>query len=79
MTARSSCCDKQDWQGVRDLGHAKGFDFDLGRCRNCGADLMAIGYADRPTVHVIGRDEAQRFRSLEGAELAKALRNWAGE
>ncbi|MCW5966750.1 MAG: hypothetical protein KIT83_22110 [Bryobacterales bacterium] len=32
------------WTPVADLGHAAGFDFDLGRCANCSRWVMAVFY-----------------------------------
>ena len=76
----STCCNDQEWTPVADFGHAAGFDFDLGRCGRCGAYPLAVAYADWPTVHVIGEEEALAFLKLEGTpELRKALRRWVGE
>ncbi len=80
VMARSDCCSDQEWTHVADFGHTAGFDFDLGRCANCGAYLLAVAYADRPTIHVIGKSEAESFLRLDGTpELKKALRRWVGE
>ncbi len=78
--ARSTCCSDQEWSGVADFGHTAGFDFDLGRCANCRSYLLSVAYAYRPTVHVIGEREAEKFLVLDGTpELRKALKRWVGE
>lgn len=76
----AACCGDQEWTAVADLGHTAGFDFDLGRCANCGTDLLSVAYADRPTVHVIEPHVAGGFLRQKGApELRQALRRWVGE
>lgn len=72
------CCDNMQWTPVADFGHTGGFDFDLGRCAACGRYLMAVGYADVPTINVIDDAEAERFLELQQTGgLAAALRKWA--
>ncbi len=74
------CCGDQEWTHVADFGHTAGFDFDLGRCANCGAYLLEVAYAYWPTIHVIEKPEAESFLRLDGTpELRKALRRWVGE
>ena len=66
------------WTPVADFGHTGGFDFDLGRCARCTRYLMAIAYADVPTIHVLDDAEAERFLELEKTGgLNAALRKWA--
>ncbi len=76
----ADCCNDQKWTGVADFGHTAGFDFDLGRCASCGAYLLSVAYAERPTVHPIEAREAEVFLRLQGKpELRQALKRWVGE
>lgn len=71
------CCAEQDWTALADLGHAAGADFDLGRCRSCGAHLMAVFYVASTTYVVISKEQAEGFLALQGTpELKKALKAW---
>ena len=72
-----TCCSKQEWEPVADLGHTAGVDFDLGRCKNCGTYLMAVFYVNSVTHNVLSKQAAERFLGLQGSEkLKKALRRW---
>lgn len=76
----STCCDSKEWIGVADFDRAAGFDFYLGRCANCSSYLLSVSYADWPTLHVLGKQEAEEFLRLKGTPmLRKALRRWVGE
>ena len=72
-----TCCSKQEWEPVADLGHTAGVDFDLGRCKNCGTYLMAVFYVNSITYNVLSKQEAERFLKLQGSpELKKSLKRW---
>ena len=43
-TVKHSSCDNLVWEVVADFDCAVGFDFDPGRCANCGAYVMVVFY-----------------------------------
>jgi hypothetical protein len=78
--AAPACCGGLTWAPVADLGHASGFDFDLGRCNVCGSYLICIAYAASGTYHRIPDERANYYLSLlndDPARLRAVLRKWA--
>ena len=73
-----TCCIRASWVAERDLGSARGFEFDLGRCERCGTPWMkaycvassAGGYEP------ISREEAGELKRLPPEELRAAIRRW---
>jgi hypothetical protein len=77
-----TCCKGSSWVLERDLGHAKGFEYLLGRCSRCGAPSMSVfcvasgisGY-ERVTP-----DDVEAIRSIpDGPELKEFVRRWGNE
>lgn len=76
---RPACCADSSWVAERDLGSARGFEFDLGRCERCGTPWMRAwcmassigGYEP------ISRAEADELKALAwGPELTARIRAW---
>lgn len=37
-----TCCQDSSWVFERDLGHAEGFEYLMGKCNRCGAPWMNV-------------------------------------
>ena len=73
-----TCCATAKWVAERDLGHARGFEFDLGRCERCGTPWM-YAYCVASSMggyEPISREEAGKLKGLAQAELAAEVRAW---
>jgi hypothetical protein len=63
----------------RDLGHAEGFEYLIGRCRSCGAPWMSVfcvasGIA---AYERVSPADVEAIRSLEnGTALKDFMRRW---
>ena len=74
-----TCCEKSSWVPARDLGHAAGFEYILGRCDRCGSHWMnvfcvASGITGFERVSL---PDVERIKSVpDGPELKAFMRNW---
>jgi hypothetical protein len=77
-----SCCSHPMFGLVEELGHAESVDFDLVQCATCHAYCLrqwSEHAPDRTFYDRLTRDEAQRFRQLQGRERKALLRAWFNE
>lgn len=73
------CCANASWVAERDLGGARGFEFDLGRCGRCGTPWMRAWCvaSSRGGYEPIARAEADQLKALApGPELTARVRAW---
>jgi hypothetical protein len=74
-----TCCKDSSWELERDLGHADGFEYLLGKCRQCGTPWMnvfcvATGISGYEPVTA---GDAERMNSIaDGPELKEFVRDW---
>jgi hypothetical protein len=72
------CCPRFAWEPVADLGHTDGFDFDLGRCRGCGALVMHLwsDHAPESNYQRVEPAEADAWLKADAAVRKRLLREW---
>jgi hypothetical protein len=73
------CCAKASWVADRDLDGARGFEFDLGHCEQCGTPWMWAWCvaSSMGGYEPIGREEADYLRTAPpGPELTARVRAW---
>ncbi len=77
-----TCCKDSSWAHERDLGHAEGFEYLLGKCRRCGVPWMNVfcvatgitGY-ERATP-----SDVEAIQSIpDGPELKEFMRRWGNK
>ncbi len=75
-----SCCEESSWVPERDLDHAAGFEYVLGKCRHCGMPWMSvfcvasgIGGYERVTPTDVEAINALR----DAGERKEFMRGWA--
>jgi hypothetical protein len=77
-----TCCKNSSWVLERDLGHAEGFEYLLGKFSRCGAPWMNVfcvasgitGY-ERVTL-----SDVEAIQSIpESPELKEFVRRWGNE
>ena len=77
-----SCCKDSSWAFERDLGHAEGFEYAIGKCSRCGAPWMSVfcvasGVA---AYERVTSADVETIRSLEnGTALKDFMRRWGEE
>ena len=77
-----TCCKDSSWVLERDLGHAAGFEYLLGKCSRCGVPWMNVfcvatgitGY-ERVTPSDVEAIQAMP----DGRELKEFMRRWGNE
>ena len=77
--SQPTCCRKPSWSSEIDLGHAGGFEFILGRCRGCGADLMNVFCVATEITgfEPVSSADIERMKSTAaGPELKALMRAW---
>ena len=77
-----TCCEASSWVPERDLGHAEGFEYLLGRCARCGtpwinAFCVATGLGGYELV--APGDLATINSTADPLELKEAMRRWGRE
>jgi hypothetical protein len=77
-----ACCKDSSWVAKRDLGHAEGFEYSLGKCGRCGARWMSVfcvasGVAAYEQVTSPDVDTIQSMK--DGPALKAFLRRWGDE
>ena len=74
-----ACCTDSSWVFERDLGHAEGFEYLIGKCSRCAAPWMSVfcvASGISAYEHVSAAD-AETIRSLEnGTALKDFMRSW---
>lgn len=77
-----SCCEDPAWVAERDLPHAGGFDYLLGRCSRCGAPWLnvfcvATGVTGYERVQ---QADVQAIQSIQDmVQLKDYMRRWASK
>ena len=74
-----TCCKESSWSAERDLGHAEGFEYLIGKCARCGAPWMNVfcvasgitGYE-----RVAPADAARIRSTADGPGLKELMREW---
>jgi hypothetical protein len=77
--AHLACCKDSSWVAERDLGHAEGLEYSLGKCSRCGAPWMSVfcvasgvaGYE-----HVAPADVETIQSIKDGPALEGFMRRW---
>lgn len=77
-----TCCEVSSWAPERDLGHAEGFEYLLGRCARCGTPWMNVfcvatglsGYE-----RVTPSDLARIKSTADALDLKEVMRRWGRE
>jgi hypothetical protein len=73
------CCDDPKYEQIEELGHVEAVDWDLGRCRSCGAYLLQQ-WSEHAPLHVyldkLSEEEGERFRRSEGRDRLVLLKRW---
>ena len=76
----NACCEKsENWEHVADLGHAEGFEFDLGKCKSCGCDIVNVYCVATQTSGQTPVSDLfiSKVRSLKpGPERKEFMREW---
>ena len=75
-----TCCKDASWSPARDLDHAGGFEFVLGKCRSCGAPWMSVfcGASGISGYERVSPVDLEAIDSLRDAgELKEFMRGWA--
>ena len=78
----STCCASFKWSLERDLGEARGFDFALGSCANCGRPWISVFVPASQVINYepVGPKDLERMRALPGGrDLAGFMTSWARE
>jgi len=78
--SRPDCCRRASWVSERDLGHARGFEFDLGKCAHCGTYSMKVYCvaASRGAFEPVDAADLEAMRSMPaGPELWAFMRKWS--
>lgn len=77
-----TCCKNPSWLPERDLAHAEGFEYLLGKCGRCGAHWMNVfcvatgitGYER------VAPDDVEAIRFIQdGPELKDFMRRWGSK
>jgi hypothetical protein len=72
------CCFLASWVAERDLGSARGFEFDLGKCQRCGTPWMKVYCvaSSAGDYEPISGAEAEKLKGLAPTDLRAAMRAW---
>lgn len=77
-----TCCKDSSWVLERDLGHAEGFEYLLGKCSRCGTPWMNVfcvatgitGYEG------VAPDNVKAIQSIhDETELKDFMRRWGNK
>jgi len=75
-----TCCTAPSWTSERDLHHAGGFEYTLGKCRRCGTPWMSV-YCTASSMsgyERITQADVEAILSMRDArELKEFMRQWA--
>lgn len=77
---RPDCCRRPAWARERDLGHAHGFEFDLGKCARCGTYSMQVYCvaSSQGGFEPVDAGDVETMRSMPaGPELWAFMRKWS--
>lgn len=80
-SAQLPCCEESSWSPERDLDHAEGFEYVLGKCGHCGTPWMSVfcGASGISGYEPVTPTDVQAINSLRGAgERKEFMRGWAG-
>jgi hypothetical protein len=74
-----TCCKDSCWEPERDLGHAGGFDYLLGKCGRCGTPWMNVFCiaTSRTGYEPVTVSDLERMRSTaDDPDFKEFMRDW---
>ena len=74
-----TCCEKSSWISERDLDHAGGFEYVLGKCDRCGAYWMSVFCVASGIsgFEPVSSSDVERMKRIPaGPELKAFMRSW---
>ena len=74
-----ACCKTPSWTSERDLEHAGGFEYVLGKCDRCGAHSMNVFCVASGSsgFEPVQSSDVERMKSIpSGPELKAFMRTW---